>query len=45
VELVSTVDVFDGAAGAASARAFGTMGANIRASKPGTGQGRWAGKS
>ena len=34
VELVSTADVFAGAAGEASAHAFETMGANIRAVKP-----------
>ena len=33
-ELVSTVDVFTGAAGEGSAHAFGTLGANIRARKP-----------
>jgi hypothetical protein len=35
VELVSTADVFAGSAGEGNARAFGPMGANIRARKPG----------
>ena len=34
VELDSTVDVFAGADGEAKARAFDTLGANIRARKP-----------
>lgn len=34
VVLVSTVDVFEGAAGEAKARNFETTGANIRALKP-----------
>lgn len=34
LELVSTQDVFAGAAGEAKAHAFETMGANIRARKP-----------
>ena len=34
VELVSTVDAFEGAPGEASAHNFGAMGANIRAKKP-----------
>ena len=34
VELVSTADVFAGAEGEASAHAFETLGANIRARKP-----------
>ncbi len=34
VDLVSTVDVFAGAAGEANAHAFETLGANIRARKP-----------
>ena len=34
VELVSAVDVFEGAAGEERARNFGTLGANIRACKP-----------
>ena len=33
-ELVSTVDVFEGAASEERARAFETVGANIRARKP-----------
>ena len=34
VELVSKMDVFEGAAGEERARAFETLGANIRARKP-----------
>ncbi len=34
MELVSTVDVFDGASGEGSADNFEALGANIRARKP-----------
>ena len=34
IELASTVDVFAGAEGEASARLFDTQGVNIRANKP-----------
>ena len=35
VELVSSADVFAGSAGEGNAHSFGTVGANIRARKPG----------
>jgi hypothetical protein len=35
VEMVWAVDIFEGASGQASAVKFDTMGANIRARKPG----------